>query len=265
MERIEQIQVFLLDMDGTVYLGNKLLKGARRFLDIAAKQGKKVIFLTNNSSKNRFSYRDKLSAMGIEVDPGDVFTSGEATALYLKRRSPKASLYVLGTPLLIEDFSRAGFRIEDEGRPDYVVLGFDTTLTYDKLWKACNFIRAGSIFVATHPDYNCPVGDNSYMPDAGSMIKCVEASTGIAPVVVGKPNLYMFESACKKYALEKDKTAIVGDRLYTDIQFGLNAGITSVLVYSGETTPGMYARSNVRATCAYPSLDEIAAVLSAKH
>ncbi len=258
MEKLKAVECFLIDLDGTIYLEDRLIDGAAAFLKCLNEQGKKAIFLTNNSSKNRFSYRDKLKGMGLDVKAEQIFTSGEATAIYLKKKCPGAKIFLLGTPLLAEEFRQAGFELLDQGDPDYVVLGFDTTLTYDKLWQACDYIRAGIAYIATHPDLNCPLGKGRYMPDAGAIIKFIEASTGKTPLVIGKPNPGMFAGLSRKYDLDKTRTAIVGDRLYTDIQLGLNAGIATVLVLSGETTAEQYATSPLKATYVFPSVQELA-------
>ena len=258
MEKLKAVDFFLLDLDGTIYLADRLIDGAADFLKCLQEQDKKVFFLTNNSSKNRFSYRDKLQGMGIKVEAAQIFTSGEATALYLQEKCPGAKLFLLGTPLLAEEFRQAGFELLDQGEPDFVVLGFDTTLTYDKLWQACDYIRAGTAYIATHPDLNCPLGKGKYMPDAGAMIKFIEASTGKAPLVIGKPNPGMFATLSKKYDIDKSRTAIVGDRLYTDIQLGEEAGIITILVLSGETTAEQYAASSLKASYVFSSVQELA-------
>ncbi len=258
MNSLKTVENFLLDLDGTIYLGDRLIDGAVEFLRSLQKQGKRAIFLTNNSSKNRYTYREKLRGMGIEVDAQSIFTSGEATAIYLGQECPGARIFLLGTPLLAEEFRWGGFKLVDREDPEYVVLGFDTTLTYEKLWQACDYIREGKAYIATHPDLNCPVGQGRYMPDAGAMIKFIEASTGKTPTVIGKPNLYMIDSLCKKYNIDRSNMVMVGDRLYTDIQLGLNAGIRTVLVLSGETTAEQHRDSPFKADHVYPSVKELA-------
>jgi len=293
---VKDLECFLLDMDGTIYLGERLIDGARDFLQLLEDQGKRAIFLTNNSSKNKYHYQEKLAKMGIKVDPESIFTSGEATTVYLNQHHPGARIFLLGTPQLEEEFEKAGFKLigkENNGFsgafssspgtsrasrasettapgtmdipasaglsdfPDYVVLGFDTTLTYQKLWKACDYIRLGVKFIATHPDFNCPLGEGKYMPDAGAMIKFIQASTGATPLVIGKPNPYMVDSVCKKYRVSKNKMAMVGDRLYTDIEMGNKTGVTSVLVLSGETSLQKYRSSDTRASFVFPSVKEV--------
>ncbi|MBA5851822.1 HAD-IIA family hydrolase [Clostridium sp. cel8] len=259
MMKITDIKCFVLDMDGTFYLGDQLIDGALDFIKTLEKQNKEFVFLTNNSSKNKYAYQGKLKKMGLEIDPERVLTSGEATAIYLKNKKPEAKVFLLGTPLLEEEFTNAGFKLVKgrECNPDFVVLGFDTTLTYEKLWIACDFIRDGVEYIATHPDYNCPIENSKYMPDAGAMIDFIYASTNKRPYVVGKPNKQIIDVLCDKYGFSKSEVAIVGDRLYTDIKTGMNSDIASVLVYSGETSPEQYSKSDIKATFVYPSIKEL--------
>ncbi len=259
MKNIKDVECFLLDMDGTFYLGDKLIDGSLAFLDTLKKQNKEFIFLTNNSSKNRYAYQKKLAIMGCEVEPQRVFSSGEATTIYLRSRKQGAKIFLLGTPLLEEEFSKAGFELikDRKTKPDFVVLGFDTTLTYEKLWIACDLIRDGVEYIATHPDFNCPLEDDKFMPDTGAMIELIYASTGKRPYVVGKPNKTIIESLCAKYGYDKSKVAMVGDRLYTDIKTGENAGITSILVLSGETNLEDYEESEINADFVFESLKNI--------
>jgi 4-nitrophenyl phosphatase len=228
------IRFFLLDMDGTFYLGDKLLEGALHFIDVITTQGRDFIFLTNNSSKDRSQYVQKIHQLGLNITADKIFTSGEATALNLQAEQPGARLYVVGTPSLEEEFRQHGFILDDE-HPDLVVLGFDTTLTYQKLWKLCDFARAGLPYIATHPDFNCPT-PTGFMPDTGAMIAFVKAATGREPdKVIGKPNRTIIDELSKKLKLPISQLAMIGDRLYTDIALGQSTGITTILVLSGET------------------------------
>lgn len=246
-------------MDGTFYLGDELIDGSMDFLDILEMQDKDFLFLTNNSSKNRLAYVEKLKRLGCEVEPDKVFTSGEATTIYLQNMKPKAKIFLLGTPLLEEEFVDSGFKFvkgRDES-PDYVVLGFDTTLTYEKLWIACDYLREGIPYIATHPDYNCPLEGGKFMPDTGAMIDFIAASTGRRPHVIGKPNADIINVICDKYGYSKEDIAMVGDRLYTDIKTGINADIATVVVLSGETSRTQYEESDIDADFVYPSLKEL--------
>jgi 4-nitrophenyl phosphatase len=233
-EKLTTAQGFLLDMDGTFYLGDHLLEGALRFIDLLRLQGKSFLFLTNNSSKQRSQYAEKITHLGLPLNEESVLTSGEATALYLNEKHPAARLFLVGTPALEEEFRQHGFLQADQD-PQFVVLGFDTTLTYQKLWTLCDFVRAGVPYIATHPDFNCPT-ETGYMPDVGAMIAFVNASTGRLPdLVVGKPNRMIVDAAALKMHLQVEQLAMIGDRLYTDIALGQTSGITTVLVLSGET------------------------------
>ncbi len=233
-EKLNSVRGFLLDMDGTFYLGDRLLEGALRFIDLLNQQGKEYLFLTNNSSRHRSQYAEKINQLGLPLTEEAVLTSGEATALYLQDRYPGARLYLVGTPSLEEEFRQHGFRLVEEN-PQLVVLGFDTTLTYQKLWKLCDLVREGLPYIATHPDFNCPT-ETGFMPDVGAMIAFVNASTHRLPdLVVGKPNRMIVDAAAVKMHLPVEQLAMIGDRLYTDIALGQSSGITTVLVLSGET------------------------------
>jgi HAD superfamily hydrolase (TIGR01450 family) len=229
------IRLFLLDMDGTFYLGDTLLPGALEFIDTCRSKGIDFLFLTNNSSKHRGQYVDKLRRLGLEITADKIFTSGEATAIYLRKQKPQAFLYVVGTPALEKEFENHGFTLVNR-EPHFAVLGFDTSLTYDKLWRLCDLVRAGTPYIATHPDFNCPLENGGFMPDIGAMIAFVEAATGRRPdVVVGKPNRPIIEAVVERTGIPIKHICMVGDRLYTDIALGVT-GVTTVLVLSGEAS-----------------------------
>lgn len=233
-EKLSPILGFLLDMDGTFYLSDRLLEGALRFVDLLRQQSKPFLFLTNNSSRHRREYASKISRLGLPLDEESVLTSGEATALHLKKLQARANIFLVGTPSLEEEFRQHGFHLSAQ-KPDYLVLGFDTSLTYQKLWALCDFVRAGVPYIATHPDFNCPT-EGGYMPDVGAMIAFVRAATGREPdLVVGKPNRIIVEAAAAKLNLAVSQLAMIGDRLYTDIALGQTSGIATMLVLSGET------------------------------
>jgi len=234
IEKLSTVRGFLLDMDGTFYLSDRLLEGALRFIDLLREQKKEFLFLTNNSSKHRRQYAEKISRLGLPLAEELVLTSGEATALYLKEQHPGANIFLCGTPSLEEEFRQHGFQLVQE-KPDYLVLGFDQTLTYKKLWMLCDFVRAGVPYIATHPDFNCPT-ETGWMPDVGAMIAFVKAATGREPdLVVGKPNRLIVDAAALKMNLQVNQLAMIGDRLYTDIALGQSSDIVTVLVLSGET------------------------------
>jgi len=260
MKPLTEIETYLLDMDGTIYLSDYVYPCTLPFLSLLKAQGKRYIFLTNNSSTNKTAYLERLDRLGIPVDGDSVFTSGEATTIYLSAQKPGARVFLCGTPDLEEEFRQAGFTLTDRD-PDYAVLGFDKTLTYEKLVKLCDFVRAGLPFIATHPDFNCPV-TGGFIPDTGSMLALVKASTGRDPdYIVGKPNRGIVDALARKYGLPLDTMAMVGDRLYTDIAVGVNAGITSILVLSGESTLDDLAVSDVKPDYVFSDLSGITQII----
>jgi HAD superfamily hydrolase (TIGR01457 family) len=233
---LDHVRCFLLDMDGTFYLGEALLPGALEFIEVLREQGRDFLFLTNNSSRSQDDYAAKITRLGLPIGRDKIFTSGEATARYLHGAHPQARVYLVGPPSLHAEFEAHGVTL-DESDPTHVVLGFDTTLTYAKLWRMCDLVRAGLPFLATHADFNCPT-PTGYMPDVGAMLALVRASTGREPdMVVGKPNRMFVEAAAAKLGVPVGSLAMIGDRLYTDIALGKTSGITTVLVLSGETQP----------------------------
>ena len=230
---LKDVQCFLFDMDGTIYLGDKLLPGAQEFHRDLDEKKTPYYFLTNNSSRSRADYVEKLDRLGLKTPAEKIFSSGEATAIYLKKQGGGKRIYMVGTPSLKQEFRDHGFQLVQE-KPDYAVLGFDTTLTYEKLWKLCDFAREGIPYIATHPDINCPT-ETGFMPDIGAMMALIETSTGRKPdVIVGKPHPPIIEAIVEKTGYSVNQLAMVGDRLYTDIAMGAT-GITTILVLSGET------------------------------
>ncbi len=244
MKDLKKIKNFLLDMDGTIYLGDRLFDVTPKLLDRIAKKGGRAVFLTNNSSKSGESYLQKLKGMGLEVSLDDFFTSGDATAITLKKRYASPRVYLIGTPSLERQFLDYGIElVKDENDiPDCVVLGFDLTLTYEKIRIGCKMIAKGAKFIATHPDRLCPAPEIS-IPDVGSMIKMFTEATGVVPEIMGKPEQTMASAVFERYGFAPDETAMVGDRLSTDIRFANNSGITAIAVLTGETTAREIAAS----------------------
>jgi 4-nitrophenyl phosphatase len=233
LHRLRNAQCFLFDLDGTIFLGRRLLPGARQLFQYLERRSIQYMILSNNSSRTRFEYAEKLRRLGLDLPEEKFFISGEATAIYLRKLKPGARLYVVGTPALEQEFVRYGFELA-ESQPDYAVLGFDTTLTYGKIHHLCDLLRAGVPYIATHPDVNCPMEDG-FMPDIGSMIEMVAASTGRRPdVIVGKPNEPIVQALQERLGVPIERMCMVGDRLYTDIALG-RTGLATVLVLSGET------------------------------
>ena len=232
-DRFAQLEGFLIDLDGTTYIGNSVIVGAPMFVKTLQNLGKRYLFLTNNSSESANSYVQKLNHLGIDAQRGDVLTSGDATAMYLEQTG-YLRLFVLGTPSFENELKELGFVLTPES-PDCVVLGFDKTLCYRKLEIATLLIRKGVPFVATHPDKVCPT-DYGYIPDCGAMTALLSTATDVDPLVIGKPQPLMAQMALRRLNLGAKNVAIIGDRLYTDIKMGCDTGLMTVLVLSGETT-----------------------------
>ena len=237
---IQDVRCFLLDMDGTFYLGENLIPGSLDFIRRVEETGRDFLFLTNNSSHNADFYVQRLKRMGLNVGREKVLTSGEATAAVLKEKYPGKRAFVLGNEFLLEEMREAGVTV-DQTAPEIVVVGYDTTLDYKKMTAVCDFVRAGLPYIATHPDFNCPT-ETGFAPDIGAIMAFIEASTGRrADRVVGKPHTGIVQAALRRTGLQVGQLAMVGDRLYTDIETGLKSGMLSILVMSGETTPEMLA------------------------
>ena len=261
---LQNLKYFALDMDGTIYLGQRLLPGAKEFLEYLASSGRKYVFLTNNSSKNKQSYVNKLQGLGLNANVNQILTSGEATALYIKARKPNARIFLLGTPDLEREFITHGFTLTDSS-PDFVVLGFDQTLHYAKLTEACHLIREGVPFIATHPDINCPTDERSgYIPDVGAMLELIYASTGKKAKIIGKPYQEIIDVLIEKLDCRREETAMVGDRLYTDIKLAENASICGILVLSGETKQTDVTASEVHPDYIFEGVHELTAALQQK-
>lgn len=227
------IDCFALDMDGTVYLGERWIDGAREFLAAVEAKGRKYAFLTNNSSKSAEDYLAKLKRMGLQTGRERLVTSGEAAIRLIKREYCGKRVFLMGNSSLKQEFSDAGI-ILDEQNPGLVVTAFDTSLDYNKLCLVCDFLRAGLPFVATHPDINCPT-ETGFAPDIGSFHALIEASTGRRPdKIAGKPNFEIIDMMLEKTGTKAAAAAVIGDRLYTDVAAGANNGLVGILVLSGE-------------------------------
>lgn len=255
-EILHDIKCFALDLDGTVYLGERWIHGALDFLQRLEETGRKYIFMTNNSSRSSERYLEKLKRMGLELAEKDIITSGQATIRFLNREYQGKSVFLMGNPSLAHEFLEAGIKLEDK-HPDMVVTAFDTTLDYKKLCKVCDFLREGMPFIATHPDINCPT-ETGFVPDIGSFHALIEASTGRRPdAVIGKPNREIIDAMLEKAKAKAESTAVVGDRLYTDVAAGVNNGLAGILVLSGESALKDVKTSKVKPSLIFDSVIEI--------
>lgn len=257
MKKLENKTCFLFDLDGTIYLSEHLIPGATDLLEEIRNQGKHFTFLTNNSSSSKEQYLEKFKRLGIEVTEKEILTSTDATLRYLKQQMMK-KIVLLATPEVEKEFEEAGFfLVKERGlKADCVVLTFDLTLTYEKLWTAYDYLVKGIPYIASHPDYLCPLKEG-FKPDVGSFISLLKTASNREPLIIGKPNHYMIEEAMERFGVQKQEIVIVGDRLYTDIRTGLRNGVTAVAVLSGETTEEMLENTEDKPDYVFPSVKEI--------
>lgn len=254
MDNLKEKKLFLLDMDGTIYLDNDLFDGVLDFLSYIKKIGGKYIFLTNNSSKSVDKYIEKLDSIGIKSTADDFLTSTNATVLFLKKKNYN-KIYALGTESFKEQLRDGSLNITDkiEDGIDCLCMGFDTELTFKKLEDACILLRDDIDYIATNPDWVCPTW-YGYVPDCGSVSEMIYNATKKRPQFIGKPQPEMINLAIEKTGFKKEEAIIFGDRLYTDIASGFNAGISTVFVLSGEGTIEDVKNSDVKPTYIYENI-----------
>jgi glycerol-1-phosphate dehydrogenase [NAD(P)+] len=251
------IKCFVLDMDGTIYLGDKLFSYTLDFLSHLEKTGKDYIFFTNNSSQNSVYYINKLKKMGIPITADKLYMSTHVLLDYLKKpeNNTGKNVFVAGTKALKDDFKAAGY-ILTETNPDFIVLGFDTDMDYNRLTKLCDFVRAELPYYGVHTDYNCPV-ESGFIPDCGSLAAAVTAATGITPDFYGKPSRHTLDYIIEKTGYQEHELCFIGDRLYTDIAIATGTKARSVLVLSGETKRDSLIGSNYVPDLIVKDLNEI--------
>ena len=259
-----EIELFLLDMDGTIYLDNELFDGSLDFINTLIKKNIRYVFLTNNSSSNLQNYVDKLTRIGVPATKDNIFTSGMAMGVYLNENYPNQKVYLVGTKSLYNELLNYNINLVEDN-PDIVVIGFDRELTYEKLEKACKFIDDGAIFLATNPDYVCPTEFGS-VPDCGSVCDMlynvmITNATKKKPNYIGKPSPMMINLLKNKYKIDKEKIAMVGDRVYTDIMSGYNAGVKTICVLSGESTIETVENSEIKPDYVLNSVKDIIPLL----
>ena len=261
MAQLKDKRLFLLDMDGTIYLDEQLFDGTLDFLDYVKAMGGRAMYLTNNSSKSVKSYVDKLKRLGISACEADFLTSVNATVLHLQREGYR-KIYAFGTRSFQSQLRENGLTVTDKLEEDIDCLccGFDTELTFQKLEDACILLNRGVAFVATNPDWVCPTWYGS-VPDCGSVCGMIYNATGKKPIVIGKPSALMPELAMDKLGIAKEETCVVGDRIYTDVKSGLNAGCVGILVMSGETTYEILEQSPEKPHLVMESAREILDIL----
>ena len=269
-ERLINTRLFLLDMDGTLYLGDDVFDGAVDFIHSISETGRNYIYLTNNSSRAGVDYITRLRKLGFPCEAENVFTSGMATGEYLNQNYPGAKVYLAGTKAFYRELQSYGIDLvndenghTDVDTVDVVVQGFDTELVYEKLDLACHFLRRGAKFIAANPDWVCPMPADEVLPDCGSICALLTAASGVKPEYIGKPNRNMIDVVSKMTGVPNENICAVGDRLYTDIAVAANAGSVSVCVLSGESSEQDIAESDVKPDYVLKDVAEIAKILRA--
>lgn len=262
--RLAGVRGVLTDMDGTLYVGQRAMPGAVELM--AALHGQPRLVLTNNSSKSREAYVERLGALGMPIVADDVLTSGDASAEWLAEQTDLRRPYVLGTPALEAACRRHGLtptpypQAPDAAAPDCVLLGFDTTLTYARLTDACLLVARGLPYYGTHADRTC-IDPRGLLPDAGGIIAAVEVTTGKRPIILGKPEAGMCQAGLRRLGTQASETIILGDQLDTDMMLGLQHGLISVLTLTGEVTRAHLDASPVNPDLVVESPAELLAIL----
>ena len=255
-EKLQTIELFLLDMDGTIYLDDELFDGSLEFINTLIDNNTPYIFLTNNSSKNISDYVNKLNRLNIPGTSKNIFTSGDAMGMYLNENYPGKKIYLVGTNSLYKQLSEYNILFDNEN-PDIVVVGFDRELNYSKLEKACEFIDSGATFLATNCDLVCPIKNHRYIPDCGSMCQMITNATGKLPTYIGKPSPEMIYILSKRLNIPTNKIAVIGDRVYTDITAGYNAKAFTICVLSGESTMETIEASPIKPNLVVDSIKDL--------
>jgi NagD protein len=249
---------YLFDLDGTIYLGEKLIPRARETIEKLKSLSKKIVYLSNKPLQTREDYASKLTRLGIPTQPDEVINSSLVMARGLSREAPGATVYVIGEIPLIEELVRAGFRISEKaGEIQYVIASFDRTFDYRKLNIALQALKKGARFIATNPDRTCPVEEGE-IPDCAAVIGAVEGTTGMkVEAIVGKPSDIMIRVAVKYMGLGPQDCVLVGDRLETDMVMGKKAGMATALVLTGVTNREMLKKSVIQPDFVWESVAEI--------
>lgn len=256
-------KLFLFDMDGTIYEEETVFDGTIALLNQIEKIGGKYVFITNNSSKSVIDYIKKVNSLGIKGDIDNFFTSAQATVLYLKKNYPGRKVYCQGTKSLVQELIDAGINATEEVEDDVdiVLVGFDTELTSAKLRKTCELLQRNIPYIATNPDLRCPV-NFGFIPDCGAICGAIEAATDKKPIFIGKPEPTMVDIVREKFGYNKEETVVIGDRLYTDIATGLNAGTTALCILTGEAKKEDILNGDIKPTLTFDSVKDILWVLT---
>lgn len=263
LSRLKGKRLFLLDMDGTIYNEDKLFDKVIELTDHIRSNGGHYVFITNNSSKSVVEYINKINRLGIEADADNFFTSTQATAHYIKKNHTGKKVYCQGTRSMVAELNDLDIDTtenEDESA-DVVLVGFDTELTTEKIRKTCSVLMTKEVvFLATNPDLRCPASFG-FVPDCGSICQMIENATEKTPIYIGKPEATMVELVREKYGFSAEETVVVGDRLYTDIATGINAGVDTVCVLTGEAKPDDIKNGSIKPEYTIESVKELWRVL----
>lgn len=259
---LEKKKLFLFDMDGTIYKEETVFDGTILLLETIEQIGGRYVFITNNSSKSVVDYIKKVNRLGIKADIDNFFTSAQATVLYLKKNFPGKKVYCQGTKSLVKELIDSGIDITENVDDDVevVLVGFDIELTSAKLHKTCELLQKNVSFIATNPDLRCPV-NFGFIPDCGSICGMLTSATNKKPIYIGKPEPTMVDIVREKFGYSTDETVVIGDRLYTDIATGLNAGVTTVCVLTGEATKNDIEKGSIKPTLTFNSVKDIYRIL----
>ncbi len=249
---------YIFDLDGTCYLGDALLPSAEETISRLRELGRRTVFLSNNPTRTREAYAERLTRLGLPTPADDVVNSSLVMVDFLNRRMPEANLFVVGETSLERELQAADFTLtEDPAQIDAVIASFDRTFSYHKLQVAFDAIRAGAHFYATNGDRFCPVPGGG-QPDAAAMIAAIEASTNTkVEAIVGKPSSYMADAILSLLHLPPEQCIMIGDRLETDVLMGLNAGMAGALTLTGATDPDMLSASDIRPTYILRNLGDL--------
>jgi 4-nitrophenyl phosphatase len=256
---LRQVQNLIIDMDGVLYRGSEAIPGTDSFVRFLRERGISFVLATNNSTRTPRQYVDKLAAMGVTVHCSEVLTSAQATAGYLAGIAPPGTrVFVVGQDGLWAALSEVGFDlVEDEA--EYVVVGMDFAVGYERLAQATLLIRAGARFVGTNPDRTFP-SERGIVPGAGALLAFLEAATDVTPTVIGKPGTTMMEQSLIRMGAQPDTTAMLGDRLETDILAGQRAGLVTLLVLSGVTDRTLLGKSEIQPDLVFRDVEHLHAV-----
>jgi len=255
-------KLFLFDMDGTIYEEETVFDGTLDLLSRIEEMGSNYVFITNNSSKGIEDYISKVNRLGIKAERCNFFTSTQAAVQLFNKEFPGKKIYCQGTVSMIKELSSAGIAVTEDVEDDVaaILVGFDTELTSEKLKKTCMLLSRDIPYYATNPDLCCPV-NFGYIPDCGSICMMLKNCTGKSPVYIGKPEPAMIHAAMEVFQVNREETVVIGDRLYTDIASGLNAGVVSVCVLTGEATEADIAQSPIKPMLTFRSVRDIFSVL----